>query len=206
MTMLWRAGFLALLLVFVAEGRVPRRTALPVWASVIDGDTIEIYGVRIRFFGIDTPEGGQQCRRPDGSSWRCGQQAALALSDHIERSTIRCEARDRDRYGRTVAVCFRGNEDLNRWIVASGWAVAYRQYSMDDIADEYAARRNRINIWSGNFDMPWDGGRATEPMMRMTRPESSTQEVLAGLVERVTFHNAENGFCVLGSRRAATAN
>ena len=30
------------------------------------------------------------------------------------------------------------------------------------------------------------------------QPESSsTQEVLAGLVERVTFHNAENGFCVL---------
>ncbi len=27
--------------------------------------------------------------------------------------------------------------------------------------------------------------------------ESSAQEVLAGLVERVTFHNAENGFCVL---------
>jgi exodeoxyribonuclease V alpha subunit len=30
--------------------------------------------------------------------------------------------------------------------------------------------------------------------------ESSTQEVLAGLVERVTFHNAENGFCVLGAK------
>src|SRR4051812_34474905 len=29
------------------------------------------------------------------------------------------------------------------------------------------------------------------------QPESSTQEVLAGTVERVTFHNAENGFCVL---------
>src|ERR1700716_165486 len=29
------------------------------------------------------------------------------------------------------------------------------------------------------------------------QPESLTQEVLAGLVERVTFHNAENGFCVL---------
>ena len=28
-------------------------------------------------------------------------------------------------------------------------------------------------------------------------PESSTQEVLAGLVERVTFHNPESGFCVL---------
>ena len=30
-----------------------------------------------------------------------------------------------------------------------------------------------------------------------TQQEISTQEVLAGLVERVTFHNAENGFCVL---------
>src|SRR4051794_38934275 len=29
------------------------------------------------------------------------------------------------------------------------------------------------------------------------QPESATQEVLAGLVERVTYHNAENGFCVL---------
>src|SRR5260221_1749342 len=32
------------------------------------------------------------------------------------------------------------------------------------------------------------------------QPESSTQEVLAGLVERVTYHNAENGFCVLRAR------
>jgi len=30
-----------------------------------------------------------------------------------------------------------------------------------------------------------------------TQADSSMQEVLAGLVERVTFHNAENGFCVL---------
>src|SRR5688500_3367394 len=32
------------------------------------------------------------------------------------------------------------------------------------------------------------------------KPESSTQEVLAGLVERVTYHNAENGFCVLRAK------
>jgi len=31
----------------------------------------------------------------------------------------------------------------------------------------------------------------------MRPPAESTTEVLAGLVERVTFHNAENGFCVL---------
>jgi len=38
-------------------------------------------------------------------------------------------------------------------MVASGWAVAYRRYSLDYVADEDAAQRN---IWSGNFDMPWD--------------------------------------------------
>ena len=32
------------------------------------------------------------------------------------------------------------------------------------------------------------------------QPESSHQEVLAGLVERVTYHNLENGFCVLRAK------
>src|SRR5262245_39849698 len=32
------------------------------------------------------------------------------------------------------------------------------------------------------------------------QPDTSTQEVLAGLVERVTYHNAENGFCVLRAK------
>jgi exodeoxyribonuclease V alpha subunit len=33
-----------------------------------------------------------------------------------------------------------------------------------------------------------------------TQPESSIPEVLAGLVERVTYHNVENGFCVLRAK------
>jgi endonuclease YncB( thermonuclease family) len=37
-------------------------------ASVIDGDTIEIRGERIRFFGIDAPEMGQQCTDGEGCS------------------------------------------------------------------------------------------------------------------------------------------
>ena len=34
----------------------------------------------------------------------------------------------------------------------------------------------------------------------MTQPQSATQEVLAGYIERVTYHNAENGFCVLRAK------
>jgi exodeoxyribonuclease V alpha subunit len=53
-------------------------------------------------------------------------------------------------------------------------------------------------------EMPWGlaGSRAADdPAVRMKpQPDSSIQEVLAGLVERVTFHNAENGFCVLRAK------
>jgi len=76
------------------------------------------------------------------------------LSDWIGRATVRCEPRDR--YGRTVASCFKGAEDLNRWMVANGWAVAHGKYSLDYVADEERAHRAGLRLWSGSFEMPWD--------------------------------------------------
>jgi exodeoxyribonuclease V alpha subunit len=46
----------------------------------------------------------------------------------------------------------------------------------------------------------FDGTAGTWIVGMSPQPESSTQEVLAGLVERVTYHNTENGFCVLRAR------
>ncbi len=128
-------------------------------ASVIDADTIEIHGVRIRLHGIDAPESRQLCTNPSGQQWRCGQQAALALSDRIGRRTVNCAVRDVDRYDRAIAVCAQDNQDLNRWLVSEGWAVAYRRYSRDYIGAEDQARRAGRNIWAGQFVMPWDWRR-----------------------------------------------
>ena len=59
-----------------------------------------------------------------------------------------------------------------------------------------------LRLGSRHGSSPHRAVEAVGPRSRMTsnmkqQPQSSTQEVLAGLVERVTFHNDENGFCVL---------
>ena len=63
---------------------------------------------------------------------------------------------DHDRYKRTIAVCFKGDTNLNAWMVSQGWAVAFRKYGIDYIRQEDEARLARRGIWAGSFEMPWD--------------------------------------------------
>lgn len=125
-------------------------------ASVIDGDTIDIHGQRIRLDAIDAPESSQLCLDAPGKRFRCGQKSAFALADMIGRSTVACEPKGRDRYRRIIAVCFKGEVNLNAWMVAQGWAVAFRKYGIDYISQENEARLARRGLWAGTFDMPWD--------------------------------------------------
>ena len=108
-------------------------------ARVINGDTPEIAARRIRLHGIDAPEMRQSCRK-EGASWPCGAEATKALRSMIQDVEVACEERDRDRYGRIVAVCFARGEDLNAAMVRRGWALAYRRYSVDYVDAEISGR------------------------------------------------------------------
>lgn len=125
-------------------------------ASVIDGDTIEIRGERIRLDAIDAPESSQLCLDAASKRYRCGQKSALALADMIGRSVVSCKPKGRDRYKRVIAVCFKGETNLKAWMVFQGWAVAYRKYGDDYIPQEEEARLARRGIWAGYLEMPWE--------------------------------------------------
>ncbi|WP_037460652.1 thermonuclease family protein [Sinorhizobium fredii] len=126
-------------------------------ASVIDGDTIEIKGERIRLHGIDAPESWQKCEDGDGGTYRCGKEAAFALDRFLAASRpTRCQVVVHDRYKRFVSVCFRADgREVNRWLVESGNAVDWERYSKGAYADAQAFARSRgAGVWRGQFQLP----------------------------------------------------
>ncbi len=127
-------------------------------ARVIDGDTLEIQGERIRLHGIDAPESRQLCRL-DGQPWQCGKNATNALAEKIARRSVTCEDLGRDRYKRIIARCAVAGEDIESWMVQQGLALAYRRYSLDYVDEEADAQAARRGIWASEFVKPWEWRR-----------------------------------------------
>ncbi len=125
-------------------------------ATVIDGDTIEVHGQRIRLHAIDAPESRQNCWTKDGAPYPCGRRSAFALADKIGRAAVHCTPTGQDRYRRIIAVCELNGTNLNGWMVEHGWAVAFRRYGNDYISHEERAQKNGRGMWEGRFEMPWD--------------------------------------------------
>jgi endonuclease YncB( thermonuclease family) len=147
-------GLLAL--VAARLNRVPATVAtLAGMPRVVDGDSLDFEGGRVRLEGIDAPEWDQTCSRA-GTGYPCGRVAREALSRLIAGRLVSCEGSGRDRYGRLLARCTAGGVDLNRRMVEAGWAVAYGGY--DDA--EAAAERNGSGLWAGSFEQPREWRRA----------------------------------------------
>lgn len=125
-------------------------------ASVVDGDTIEIAGTRIRFNGVDAPESTQRCDDAAGKPYRCGRTSALALDAFLAKSRpTKCTATGKS-YDRIVATCWRADgQDVGGWLVRNGHAVDWPKYSKGRYAaDQRNAESGRKGIWSGSFQAP----------------------------------------------------
>ena len=134
--------------------------SLPLVANerIIDADTIEISGKKIRLSGIDAPELNQSCKDSSGQVYKCGKEAKKKLSDLVKSMLgypIKCNFTGKDIYGRLIGECRVKNININSWLVRNGWAVAYRRYSEKYLADEGFAQSNALGVWQGSFIKPW---------------------------------------------------
>lgn len=127
--------------------------------NVIDGDTLDLGGTRFRLFGVDAPESGQTCTNTAGVVYDCGAVATQAMNQLVAGRFVTCLPRDKDRYGRTVAVCTVDRVDVGAALVSAGWALAYREYSTDYVDEEQAAKAGRLGMWAGGFTPPWEHRR-----------------------------------------------
>ncbi|MDC0418688.1 thermonuclease family protein [Pelagibacteraceae bacterium] len=124
------------------------------FADVTDGDTIKILNNKIRLHGIDAPEKKQKCTK-DAKDYNCGVVATQMLIKKISGNTVKClTQKNKDRYNRFIGVCFVKQEDINKWMVRNGYAVAYKRYSEDYTLDENFAKTNKLGLWSGSFLKP----------------------------------------------------
>ena len=123
-------------------------------ARIVDGDSLELAGHRIRLFGIDAPEGAQDCRDARGQRYACGREARTALASAISGQSVSCTPVG-ESYDRNVALCMANGRDLSEAMVRSGHALELRRFSNGRYAGaEREARDARRGLWAGDFERP----------------------------------------------------
>ena len=120
--------------------------------AVFDGDTVDVLAgqemQRVRLAEIDAPEKGQAF----------STQAKQALAAVVFEKTVTVQVSDIDQYGRIVGTIFLKDHNINRMMVAEGWAWVYRQYVKDrSLYDlEAAARAEARGLWADPKPIaPW---------------------------------------------------
>lgn len=153
-------------------------TAAPFYglARAKDGDSLMVGNREVRLFGIDAPEFDQRCKR-GGQNYNCGAEAADKLSALVTGKELRCEAVGLDQHQRTLARCTVAGNEINRLMVSSGMALAYRRYSSDYVSAEATAKLNKRGIWAGSFVTPSNYRHDELQVVRPTGRPSRTMPV-----------------------------
>ena len=119
-------------------------------ARISDGDSFHLGADRVRLLGIDAPELDQSCKDAKGRDWPCGRAAKDHLVALVGARPLDCRADGHDRFGRILAHCSVGGRDLGVQMIEAGMAVSFGDYERE----EAGARRARVGVWAGSFEMP----------------------------------------------------
>ena len=160
---MFKIFFLVLIMDILAFSKVLNASSS---LKIIDGDTIILNSEKIRFYGIDTPEIKQTCTDNYGHTYSCGIRAKLELEKIIGSRKVSCIKKTKDRYKRSISICYVDGKDINSLMVKKGWALAYRKYSKKYVKDEVIAKSNKAGMWSGDFIAPWKWRRLKNKKVR----------------------------------------
>ena len=128
--------------------------------KVSDGDTINIQKVengkfvgeilRIRMYGMDAPEKTQDY----------GSESRQALEKLVAGKNLSVEVKNKDRYGRTVAIIYADGKNVNEEMVKTGNAWWYQEYAKKDAQfEEYQenAKQKKLGLFSRKgYTEPWN--------------------------------------------------
>jgi endonuclease YncB( thermonuclease family) len=147
--------YLVVVALWVCAGLAHAGMAGPV-VAVLDGDTVDVLvdlkPVRVRLAEIDAPEKGQPF----------GTRSRQALASAVFRQQVSVRVSGNDRYGRTIGTLLLDGVNINHWMVAEGWAWAYRPYVVDRrlFEIEAAAKAAGRGLWSEPEPVPpWEWRR-----------------------------------------------
>lgn len=120
---------------------------------VIDGDTIKVIlgsrEVTVRLWGIDSPEWQQPY----------SQQAKRYTRKRLQDKCVVVTPKYYDKYGRMVALVYRGTVSFNEELVTKGLGWVHIYYCNEEICDswrrlEHRARENHLGLWRQRSPMP----------------------------------------------------
>ncbi len=129
-------------------------SALPAQVAVVDGGTLRLRDRVVLLRGIRPPPRGMACGPEDGSSQDCAAAATNALATMVRDASVACRVTGADGLGRPTAICLAGGTELNRAVVAAGWARV--DGAVPELRQaESAARAGRLGVWASGSNESW---------------------------------------------------
>jgi len=154
-----------ILVLLIAQILVPHVAIAQVFegtARAVDGDTLDMTGLRIHLLHIDAPEAAQDCTI-NGETWHCGADASATLASLVNEQTISCVSDSRDLHGRHLAICRTREMTLGERMAALGLAVVDIEAPEEFRVAGDRAKASRLGLWNSELQMPRDWRAANLP-------------------------------------------